>query len=297
MNGKLSVVISLALAVAGATGGAASVVEEHVAGIIADCLMAAERLRAADPAAVPMAFWDFDGTIIKGDIGLGFRENGEERYPSLIMESIRAGFSTAYKGESGARRWRDVDFPHMASLGKWLPQEFDAQMYAGVVASELDAFCARRIREVRYDRWYFASSMAIWKALAEAGIENYVVSADVEALVRNVAPTLGISRDCIHGARVENVGGRWSTNLVGPIPCGDGKASVVRKIVEVRPHGFAMAGFGNSYPTDGAFLRHILQQQLPGNAKPVSVMINGGEAPPEFKGIFRCVKQEEIVGL
>jgi hypothetical protein len=41
--------------------------ETHADGIIARVLENAAKVRTADPDAVPMAFWDFDGTIIKGD--------------------------------------------------------------------------------------------------------------------------------------------------------------------------------------------------------------------------------------
>jgi len=37
----------------------------------ADMLENVAKIKAADPTAVPMAFWDFDGTIIKGDLSKG----------------------------------------------------------------------------------------------------------------------------------------------------------------------------------------------------------------------------------
>ena len=267
--------------------------EKHVRGVVARILENVRKVRAADPEAVPMAFWDFDGTIICGDSGIGYVEDGVVRYKGLIEEVIDAGFLPMYRGEGGYRKWWQ-DYTRMTEIGPWLAQGYDAQMFTGVSAAEVDAFCQKRIREMRLDRWYFASSMAIWKALADAGVENYVVSANIEALVRNTAFTLGIPRDRIRGARTELDGGRWTTRLLQPIPHGEGKADIVRNLVRARPHGVAIAAFGNSYATDGAFLRDVATQpSLPGGAAGTAMMINGGKVVPGFTEHFICVDQSK----
>lgn len=150
-------------------------------------------------------------------------------------------------------------------------------------------------------RWRFGTltgrSSRVTAALAEAGVENYVVSANVEALVRNVASTLAIPPDRVRGARVELEDGRWTTRLVQPIPHGEGKSEIVRGLVCERPHGVAIAAFGNSYSTDGAFLRHVAEQtKLPGDARGTAVMINGRCLGPESRDGFMCVRQEALVG-
>ena len=269
--------------------------ESHVAGIIAEVRDSVAKLRSVDLDAVPMAFWDFDGTIIKGDSGLDYEEGGKVCYRGLIPETIRAGVCPAYKGEDGVRRWK-AEWSRMKEHGSWLSQGFDVQMYHGVEARVLDEFCERNLRENRMFDWFFTSSLAIWKALGELGVENYVVSANVEALVHNVAPLLGVSRERIRGSRVVIEGGRLTTRVVQPIPFGEGKLDAVREIVLARPHGVALVGFGNSYRTDAAFLRYIVTQRLPGGARPLAIMINGGEEGPKYKGLFHLVSHRETVG-
>jgi len=44
--------------------------ETHADGVISRVLDNVAKLKAADPQAVPMAFWDFDGTIIRGDVSI-----------------------------------------------------------------------------------------------------------------------------------------------------------------------------------------------------------------------------------
>ena len=61
-------------------------------------------------------------------------------------------------------------------------------------------------------------------------------------------------------------------------------------------HAVAVAAFGNSYWTDGPFLRYVVTQPLPGGAKGTAVMVNGSGDDAGYRGFFRCVTQDEICG-
>lgn len=273
--------------------------EKHVDAVVTEVLANVAKLKAAQPNAVPMAFWDFDGTIIKGDISEGLFENEKERtgkqlYKGLIEETILAGLSTVYKGPVGWKQYEEVDYPRMNEIGRWLAWPYNAQIYGGVPSADLDAFCSQKVAEV-YSKWYFASSVAIWQALEKAGVENYVVSASPEIFVRNTAESLGVTRDRTHAIRIEIDGGRMTTRIVYPVPYGEGKVENIRRLILGRPNGVAVAGFGNSYSTDGYFLRYIVTQHLPGGAKGFAMMINGGKEKPGFEGLFKLVRQDETV--
>ena len=275
--------------------GEAVAAEAHVDGVVAEILANVAKLKAASPEAKPMAFWDFDGTIIKGDISKGLEEDGQKMFAGLIEESILAGLSSVYKGEEGWHQYRDVDYPRMYAIGRWLAWPYNAQIYAGAESETLDRFCAAKVDAV-YRKWYFASSVAIWQALERAGVENYVVSASPEVFVRNTAQSLGVPRSRMRAIRVDEDGGRLTTRVVYPVPYGEGKVESVRQLVLARPNGVAVAGFGNSYSTDGAFLRYIVSQPLPGGAKGLAMMINGGSEMPGFAGLFKLVNQAEVCG-
>lgn len=270
--------------------------EGHVARVVDRILENVRKVRAADPEAVPMAFWDFDGTIICGDLGIGWTENGRVRYRGLLEEIIRAGLVPIYRQADGYERWL-ADYRRMCEIGSWLSQAYDAQMFTGVSVRELDAFCERTIRERDYAQWYFASSMAIWKALAAAGVENCVVSASIEPMMRGVAPSLGIPRERVRATRVEEECGRWTTRLLQPVPFGEGKVDAVRRFVLARGKAVALAAFGNSYATDAAFLRYVATQpSLPGGAHGTAMMINGGKTVPGYTEHFICVEQRAVMG-
>ena len=275
---------------------AAFAAERHAKPIIQQVLANVKLIKAADPAAVPMAFWDFDGTIIKGDVSEGLEENGETRFKGLIQRTIEEGYSTVYRSEGGWKRYRDVDYPRLNEMGRWISWPFNAQIYAGRRVADLDAFCAREYDRV-YRKWYFASSMAMLRALEKAGVENYVVSASPELFVANAAATLQLPRTRLRGIRVQLAAGYVTTQIVYPLPMGEGKVEVVRDLVLSRPHGVAVAAFGNSYSTDGAFLRYVAKQpSLPGGAKGTAVMINGGKVVPGYTEHFTCVDQCDVTG-
>ena len=88
---KLMMVAAACAAVCGAFAA-----EPHVDEVVATVLANVAKLKAAQPDAVPMAFWDFDGTVIKGDISEGMYENepartGKQLYKGLVEETILAG--------------------------------------------------------------------------------------------------------------------------------------------------------------------------------------------------------------
>lgn len=266
--------------------------ETHVDAVVSNVLANVAKIKAANPNAVPMAFWDFDGTIIKGDVSEGLVENGEQKFKGLVEETTRAGLCTVYRGADGWKQYRDVDYPRMNAIGRWLAWPYNAQMFVGQRADALDAFCSRKFADV-YRTWYFTSSVKILKTLEAAGVENYIVSASPEIFVRNAAGTLGLSRTRACGIRVAIDGGYMTANIIHPVPMGEGKVENVRRLVLARPNGVAVAGFGNSYSTDGNFLRYIATQHLPGDARGFALMINGGAPKPGFEGLFTCVTQSE----
>ena len=89
-----------------------SAAENHAAGIVAQILDNAAKIKAADPKAVPMAFWDFDGTIIKGDIseGVDFIDGKlTPLYKGLVQLTIEAGLNSVYPAKGGWEQYWEKD--------------------------------------------------------------------------------------------------------------------------------------------------------------------------------------------
>ena len=273
---------------------AASAVEEHVDRVVDEILANVAKLKTADPTALPMAFWDFDGTIIKGDISEGLREDGVERHQGMTRAGIMAGFSPFYKGEEGCRLF-DRDYARLNEIGRFIAWPFIGQVFAGVKVSDFNRFCAQRVRDI-YSKWYFASSVKILRRLEAAGVENHIISGSPDIYVKNAAESVGLTPDRMHGNRLAIDGGILSTRIEYPVTTGEGKVEVLRHLVNARKNAVAVAGFGDSYRTDGAFLRYIVRQTLPGGAKGFALMINGSGSKDGYEGLFTCVRQSEVVG-
>ena len=115
--------------------------ESHVDGIIARVSENVARIKATCPDAVPMAFWDFDGTIIKGDISEGLEEGGKVLFKGLVERTIEEGLCPTYGKDGGWNQYIKRDYPRMKEIGLWLAWPYNAQMYNGqrAAGSESDS--------------------------------------------------------------------------------------------------------------------------------------------------------------
>ena len=280
------------------SANAVSAEEPHVDAVVRDVLAAAAKVKAASPDAVPMAFWDFDGTILKGDMSTGWLDvnhRGAEVYTGLFRACAEAGFSGVYTGSDGAGKFLYDDYPRLRGIGRWLALPAMAQVFKGADEVAMGAFC-RRHAAAEFGPWVFASSRRILDDLSAAGVENYVISASPEIFVKAACPIAGIPSERGTGMKTAVAGGRITDRILYPLPMNEGKVDVLREVLRIRPGAVAVAAFGNSYPSDGPFMRYVATSALPGGARGVAVMINGGEAPAEFAGLFRCVEQTATVG-
>ncbi|MDD5360313.1 MAG: haloacid dehalogenase-like hydrolase [Sulfurovaceae bacterium] len=258
---------------------------------------------AKDPSSskfIFLAFWDFDGTILKGDCSEGLDSNGTISYKGLAELAINSGYSSIYPPKGGADKfWKD--YRHMEQdIGKWLAYPFIPQMLYGAKLSDIHKLSEKYFSKVLSD-YYFISSIQILKALEKDGVECHVISASADVFLDAAAPTLGLDVSRFHGIEVRIKDGRLTRELVYPVTYSDGKReklmSIVKEIARQHPDKqvIVLAAFGNSYGTDGPFMKYVATQTLP-TGHPVAVMINGGNSPTVYRDLFVKVEQSETVG-
>lgn len=277
--------------------------ENHADQLISDILNTRQAIINSTEGVTPnsfvfLAFWDFDGTILRGDCSEGLMDGSREVYEGLAVAAIKAGLSEIYAPQNGAERfWQD--YRHMEKhIGEWLAYPFIVQMLRGAKESDVRTLAARHFEKV-FRHYYFASSLKILKALEENGIENHVISASADVFVGGAAPTLGLPEGRFNGIQVAIENGRLTEKLVYPVTWSHGKTQKLISIVNAmsrRYQGkkvFVLAAFGDSYSTDGPFMRYVVSQVLPAG-KPLAVMINAQNAPVEFRGLFIAVRQSEM---
>ena len=274
-------------------GGSLLAEDIFVNNIVSEIIANVEKIKSHSPNSIPMAFWDFDGTIICGDISLGHIVNGKKEYSGMFLKAVEGGFSSVFKDLSSAERYLEKDYPYLEkTVGKFLAWPSLGQVFFGADAEEIESYC-RNYAEANLKKWFFSSSLRIMRALEKAGVENYIVSGSPDIFVKAAGTVAGVPRERCVGIRQKIAGGRLSTELKYPLSMNEGKVECVREILNSRSGAVAVAGFGNSYWTDGPFMRYIASNPLPLGIKGVSVMINGGKVPEGYEGLFRLVNFEK----
>ena len=251
-------------------------------------------------SAVFLAFWDFDGTILKGDCSEGLKAGERTVYPGLAEVAIENGFSELYPRDGGfARFWSD--YTNMDTrVGHWLAYPFIPQMLRGARAEEV-----LRLSQAQFagtlSNYLMASSVKIIRALQQGGVESHILSASADLFVKGASQSLGIPAGHIHGIEVRTRDGRLTEELVYPVTWNEGKRRRLMQITEEierepgKKRVFVLAGFGDSYSTDGPFLKFIATQSLPAG-KPIAVFYDGGAEPSEYKGLFYQARHSATVG-
>jgi phosphoserine phosphatase len=254
---------------------------------------------AADTNVIFMACWDFDGTILKGDCSEGLVENGHAVYPGLAQITIENGLSLLYPREGGFERFWS-DYTNMdARVGHWLAYPFIPQMLRGARTEDV-----LRLSESHFTKtlsnYLMASSMNLIRALENGGVESHIVSASADLFVKGASKCVGIPRAHIHGIEVRTRDGQLTEELVYPITWNTGKLERIQQIVRSREaesggkRVYVLAGFGDSFSTDGPFLKFIATQKLPAG-KPISVFYGEGAVPAEYDGLFYLAKHKPTV--
>lgn len=239
-----------------------------------------------------LAFWDFDGTILKGDCSEGLSENGEEIFKGLVELGILKGYAKEFKGKEGvAAFWKK--YREMENVDKKEAYIFLPQIFEGNHESLILGLAKTQFQNV-LQKYYFSSSIRILEELQKSGIQSFILSASANFFVKGMSGTLPIEDDCLFGIELELQNGIITLNEISPVTYAEGKREKLIQIVEnilkekKAENVYILAGFGNSFHTDGSFLKYITEQKLE-EGQGIGVMINGGETPSEFKGLFKEV--------
>ncbi len=243
-----------------------------------------------DTNAIFLAFWDFDGTTMKGDCSEGLHENGQLIFPGLAQVAIEHDLSKIYPRAGGFEKFWN-DYTNMDThIGHWLAYPFIPQMLRGAKAADVLQL-SRDYFSTTLSNYLRASSVHIIRAIEKSGVQSHIVSASAELLVQGAAASLGIPEKHIHGIELKIHAGLITEQIIYPLTWSDGKREKIQQIVtqtEREQPGkkvYVLAGFGDSYHTDGPFLKFIATQKLPGG-QPISVFYDDTNAPTEYRGLF-----------
>jgi phosphoserine phosphatase len=131
-------------------------------------------------------------------------------------------------------------------------------------------------------------------------VEVHIVSASADLFVKGAADSLGLPEDHIHGIELRVRDGRLTEEIVYPVTWNIGKLEKIRAVVSQMEREaperkvFILAGFGDSYATDGPFLRFIATQTLPAG-KPIAVFYDSKKEPDEYRGLFYQARHSRTI--
>jgi hypothetical protein len=231
--------------------------------------------------------------------GIAPKAEGKTVYPGLAQVAIERGLSTLYPPAHGfANFW--TDYTNLeARVGPWLAYPFIPQMLRGAKAEEVLALSRQHFAGT-LSNYLMASSVKIIRALQHGGVESHIVSASADLFVKGAAGSLAIPVEHIHGIEVRVRGGRLTEEIVYPVTWNAGKLEKIRALA-ARMAGespgrkvFVLAGFGDSYSTDGPFLKFIAEQSLPAS-KPLAVFYDSKKEPDEYHGLFYQARHSTTV--
>ncbi len=202
------------------------------------------------------------------------------------------GYVKEYKDQTGVialqKKYHELESKNTKEAYIYLPQ-----IFAGNDEQAMQSVAKEYFQTV-LQKYYFPSSVRILEKLTEAGVKSYIISASADFFVKGSIGTTPVEADSIFGIKMKIENGKITSQEVPPITYAEGKRKRIELVVEnllkekKADHVFILAGFGNSFKTDGAFLTHIAEQKLQAG-KPISVMINGGNPPDIYKGKFKEV--------
>lgn len=242
-----------------------------------------------------LTFWDFDGTILKGDCSEGLQE--PDGFKGLMELGIQKGFLSEFKGEGGVKSfWKK--YREMEEVDKREAYIFLPRLFAGNKEETILNMAREHFTNVMRN-FYFPSSLNILEALNANGIKSYILSASANLFLKGSESTIPIEVENMNGIEVVIKDGIITQEEIEPVTYAEGKTEKLKQIVnnllqqKKADQVFVLAGFGNNFHTDGPFLQFIAEQRLiAGN--PTTVMINGGIAPAKYKDLFKEVEFELI---
>jgi phosphoserine phosphatase len=204
--------------------------------------------------------------------------------------AIERGLSKVYPpGHGFDAFW--TDYTNMETrVGPWLAYPFIPQMLRGAKANEVLEL-SRNYFSGTLSNYLMASSVKMIRALQRGGIEPHIISASAELFVKGASESLGIPVEHIHGIEIRVRDGRLTEEIVYPITWNKGKLEKIEALVAAMENEspkrrvFMLAGFGDSYTTDGPFLKFIATQSLPAG-KPIAVFYDSKSEPEEYRGLF-----------
>ncbi len=207
------------------------------------------------PTRQPVAFLDFDGSLIEGDITEG-KKTGRNTYLGLLDLAILGGTLPGFIGPEGLRQFwekyeRDFARPEEAYL--WA-----GNLVANLATEEdktLREFIIHHLGEI-VEKYFFSFAKDLLVFCEEEGIVPYVISASPHYFVQELGRFLPIASENLFGLNGQMQDGALVDPNAHDAP---GKEQRVLALCASRPI-YPLFALGNKWRWDGMMIRRTCEE-------------------------------------
>lgn len=221
------------------------------------------------------AFWDFDGTLIRGDISIGKHDGKDDDYYGLLEEAILNGYTNTYKGKEGLKTFW-VEYNKRMQENYKQSHTFIAEMVHDLpdeTISRLKSFAHRQV-DTKIKYYFYPVAMELLTFMDQLGVRHCVISASPHLFVECASAHLPVKPWAVYGVGCD----RHLPADQQIINCADGKAARAKQeLAKSENEASAIFSAGNHWMSDGDMIRLAREQNG------CSLLINES-LPPEFSG-------------
>lgn len=223
-----------------------------------------------------MAFWDFDGTILDGDIAEGWEAaNGRPKYHGMMEEVFLQNFLPFKDQTTKEKFWQNYrQYLQELRLDK-------AYFYMVEVLEQLSETDQKTVEHLAGEAFqnflkdfFFQSTLELMDFLKNLGVENYIISASPHLFVKAASKILSLPEKNISGITLKEF---------PLINYGPGKAQRVKNILQksksLGQKSLPLLAAGNSWKSDGPMCREVTTWGG------IGLLINAGQTPEDFLGL------------
>ena len=216
-----------------------------------------DHLITQNPNTLFLSCWDFDGTLLKGDIGEGLHTEKLHEYYGLVEEAIIRGFIPAYSGQSSLKLfWHE--YKNIAQKNSLLKAyQFLVECLYTIPQNNRDEFkeLCKKLVDKHISNYFYAETRSLMIALKKKKIFPVIISASPQILIDSVIHHFPVDPQFAFG-----VGDPAEDKQV--FNYAEGKVARIELASKYLRDKFntevtAIFAIGDSWDNDGAMMREI----------------------------------------
>lgn len=218
-----------------------------------------EKLLDQYPQTQFISCWDFDGTLLKGDIGEGMHTNEDQGYYGLVEEAIIRGFIPQYPSKQSLKTfWHD--YTTLAKKQSLIEAyQFLVECLYSMPKHKLEDFkklCITLVDE-QISNYFYPETLKLMKALNKKNLFPMIVSASPQILIDSVVHHFPVDPEFALGVNDPGIDKQAFNYAEGKVIRIKAAAESLSQRLKVPT--CAIFAAGDSWDNDGAMLRMVCE--------------------------------------